>query len=202
MLKNVKSSYFTQLIFSDISEGRKLKLLKHNKNLEKEMNINLSNYKFFSRRYIIYESKRKGREFDGFDNLLIYEGEYLNGERNGKGKEYYYKGRLIFEGEYLNGKINGKWKEYNYEGELLFEGEYLNDKRSVKGKEYDDDGKLRFEGEYLDGKQSEGKVYDDQGNMIYEMKIIIGEGTEYWYNGKLEFEGEYLNCIWNGKGTE
>ena len=61
MLKNVKSSYFTQLIFSDISEGRKLKLLKHNKNLQKEMNINLINYKFFSQRYIIYDSNRKGR---------------------------------------------------------------------------------------------------------------------------------------------
>ena len=30
-----------------------------------------------------------------------------NGERNGKGKEYY-NGKLIFEGEYLNGKRNGK----------------------------------------------------------------------------------------------
>ena len=38
-------------------------------------------------------------------------------------------GKLEFEGEYLNGKRNGKGKEYNYEGKLLFEGEYLNGKR-------------------------------------------------------------------------
>ena len=32
---------------------------------------------------------------------------YLNGERNGKEKEYYYyKNRLEFEGEYLNGERN------------------------------------------------------------------------------------------------
>ena len=37
---------------------------------------------------------------------LIFEGEYLNGERNGKGKEYYYNGNLEFEGEYLNGERN------------------------------------------------------------------------------------------------
>ena len=43
MLKNVKSFYFTQLTFSNISEGKKLKLLKHNKSLQKEMNINLIN---------------------------------------------------------------------------------------------------------------------------------------------------------------
>ena len=29
---------------------------------------------------------------------------YLNGERHGKGKEYYENGRIKFEGEYLNGK--------------------------------------------------------------------------------------------------
>jgi len=28
-------------------------------------------------------------------------GKYLNGERNGKVKEYDYYGKLIFEGEYL-----------------------------------------------------------------------------------------------------
>jgi len=35
---------------------------------------------------------------------LKYEGEYRNGERNGKGKEYYFDGSLRFEGDYLNGK--------------------------------------------------------------------------------------------------
>ena len=28
----------------------------------------------------------------------------MNGEKNGKGKEYDYNGKIIFEGEYLNGK--------------------------------------------------------------------------------------------------
>ena len=39
----------------------------------------------------------------------MYEGEYLNGERNGKGKEYNNYGELIFEGKYYNDKRwNGK----------------------------------------------------------------------------------------------
>jgi len=42
---------------------------------------------------------------------LIFEGEYLNGERNGKGKEYKCEGKLKFEGEYLNGERNGKGKK-------------------------------------------------------------------------------------------
>ena len=66
---------------------------------------------------------------------LEFEGEYLNGERRGKGKEYW-KGKLKFEGEYLNGERHGKGKEYNYEGKLIFEGEYLKGKRwngKIKG---------------------------------------------------------------------
>ena len=46
----------------------------------------------------------KIKEYDSNDNL-IFKGEYLNGKRNGKGKEfehYTYYNRLTFEGEYLN----------------------------------------------------------------------------------------------------
>ena len=39
--------------------------------------------------------------YAGSNSVLKYEGEFSNGERNGKGKEYYYEGNLKFEGEYL-----------------------------------------------------------------------------------------------------
>ena len=69
------------------------------------------------------------KQFFGFDELL-FEGEYLNGERNGKGKEYYFDfenkfdEKIKFDGEYLNGKRNGKGKEYYDNGSLAFEDEY------------------------------------------------------------------------------
>ena len=66
---------------------------------------------------------------------MIYEGEYLNGERNGK--EYDNGGNLIFEGEFIKGKrFNGKEKEYDYRCKLIFEGEYLTGKRNGIGKKY------------------------------------------------------------------
>ena len=49
---------------------------------------------------------------------LEFEGEYSNGEKNGKGKEYDLNGRLTFEGEYLNGEKNGKGKEYGWNGNV------------------------------------------------------------------------------------
>ena len=51
---------------------------------------------------------------------------------SGKGKEYYYDGKLKFEGEYLNGKRNGKGKEYDYGGKLVFEGECINGKNGME----------------------------------------------------------------------
>ena len=59
-------------------------------------------------------------ELDKYDyHLLRYEGEYINGERNGKGKEYYSKNKIKFEGEYLNGK---KWNGNGYDkkGNIIF----------------------------------------------------------------------------------
>ncbi len=40
----------------------------------------------------------------GYNYALKFEEEYSNGERNGKGREYDYKGKLKFEGEFKNGK--------------------------------------------------------------------------------------------------
>ena len=82
--------------------------------------------KFGSIIYGLHNGNGKVKEYND-DGELILEGEYLNGERNGKGKEYRY-GKLRFEGEYLNGKRNGKGKEY-FNNKLICEGEYLNGKR-------------------------------------------------------------------------
>ena len=99
--------------------------------------------------------------------IKVFEGEYLNGEKNGEGKEYYsLDGNLKFEGEYFKGKRNGKGKEYkSIDGYIIFEGEFLNDKRNGKGKEYNYDEELIFEGDYLNGYKWNGR--------IIIMKIIV-----------------------------
>ena len=51
------------------------------------------------------------KEYEG--STLIYEGKYVNGEKNGKGKEYFFGNKIKFDGEYKNGKIwNGKGYDY------------------------------------------------------------------------------------------
>ena len=169
MLTNIKSTYFNNLIFWYVDEREKLKLIKCNKSLQKNLNIGIINYKVFSKKYIIYESNRFGKEYNSFNDNLVYEGEYLNGQRHGKGKEYDDAENLIFEGEYLRGKRHGKGKQYDDEGKLRFEGEYLNGERNGKGKEYNWSGKIIFEGEYLNNIKWLGIGYDNDGNISYKL---------------------------------
>ena len=155
-----------------------------------------------------------------------FKGEYLNGKKNGKGKEYNNQGTLIFEGEYLNGKKwngieydefgkiiseikNGKGTFRKYEcGKLIYEEEYLDGKLTREAKEYTYlNGGLIYEGEVLNQKRNgKGKEYNSiNGSLKFEGEYLLGErhgkGKEY-KNGKLRFEGEYINGKRNGKGKE
>ena len=51
MLKNILSTYFIKFLFSYIEESQKLKLIKYNKSLQKNFNISIINYKYFSKKY-------------------------------------------------------------------------------------------------------------------------------------------------------
>ena len=225
MLNNIKSYFFNRLMFSFIEKLRKLKILKYNKTLQNRLDINIKHYIFNSGRYIIYDSKGKGKEYNGYIDSLIYEGEYLNGERNGKGKEYDNLGNLIYEGDFKNGKRDGQGKLYKNKI-LFYEGEFKKGKRNGKGKSFMR-GKLSFEGEFSEDELRNGNYYDGEGNIkkgFYNGNgyrkladslgniIFEGEYLNWKANGKikqyyqgtniLSFEGEYLNGVKNGKGIE
>ena len=123
-------------------------MIKYSKRLQEKFNRSLSHYKSFSNKYIIYMKNGYGNECDAFTGELIFKGQYLNGERNGKGTEYDGYLKPIFMVDYLNGKRNGKGEEYGWTGKLVFQGEYKNGLRNGKGREYVGSD-LVFEGEYI-----------------------------------------------------
>ncbi len=152
--------------------------------------------------YLNGERNGKGK-VNNIRNLLEFEGEYLNGKRNGKGKIYYSDGDLLLEAEYANGKIK-HGIEYLDKRRVGFDGEYKNGKK-IKGKKYEyfTDGKLKFEGEYINGKKWNGKGFNKNGKIIFELKEGKGFIKEFSNrNDRLEFEGEYSNGERNGKGKE
>ena len=64
----------------------------------------------------------------------------------------------------------------------------------MRGKFYINE-KLEYEGEFLFDKKYNGKGYDENGNIIYELINGTGKVKEYDIYGKLIYEGNYLNGI-------
>ena len=147
---------------------------------------------------------RNGKGMEYHENKSTFEGEYKDGKRiNGKGKIYNNKGNLIFDGDYINGKRNGTVIEYyedieeneeniNTDSNLLikYEGKYIDDQKNGEGIEYQYDDKNQeetiFEGVYKNGEK------------------WTGVGKEYFkMPDKLLFEGEYKEGKrWSGNFFE
>ena len=174
MLNNIRSKYIIRIIFDHFKAKYKYKIVKYNKILQDKLELSLKDYKRFTRTFIIYEteSRDKGKEYMSYDRQLVYEGGFLNGERNGKGKEY------------ENNKVR-------------FDGEYLKGKRK-KGKEYDIDGNLLYRGHYLNGKKWNGHVINTKSKKIYAIRDGKGFVMEFEYFGYFEYVGEYINGERNG----
>ena len=154
LIKEVKSNFFKNDLFSLLSIKTKLSIIKYNKVLQDVLNINKEDNKMYKRRrYKLGDLKGKVREFSLEKNALIFIGEYLEGKRNGEGKEFYNNGQNIFIGKFESGmKISGNGYKLDYEIE----------NGSGYVREYYDDGQLKYEGEYLNGEKN-------------------GQGTEFIY---------------------
>ena len=191
--------YFIKTLFLYIDEGTKLKIIKYNKKLQNILGIKMIHYKYFSKRYIIYEKNNITKEYNINDHLL-FKGKYFNGMRNGKGREYY-SGILKFEGNFVDGKKNGYGEECDYENRPIFKGEYLNNNK-WNGKGYDKNGEIIYE---IHNGNGEIKEFNMFGDLIFEGECkngeINGKGKEY-HDEKIIFEGEYKNGKRNGKGKD
>ena len=101
----------------------------------------------------------------------IFEGFYKNNFLNGKGKHLRYVNEnlqiLVYEGDWLNGRPHGYGKKYD-KGRLIYEGEWQNDKRHGYGKEYVN-GLLQYEGDFQEDKRhGNGKLFQPDGTISYE----------------------------------
>ena len=62
------------------------------------------------------------------NNLIHYNGDWLNGKRNGKGISYYIENnnQIEYNGIWLNDLYNGKGIKYSIEGNIIHNGEWIN----------------------------------------------------------------------------
>ena len=121
-LGTIKVLLIMKKIFLFLTETLKLDLIKYSKNFQKKIGVDIDNYKKASGKLRIIGKFGKGQEYKLDTYEFIFEGEFKNGKKNGKGKEYYENGRIKYEGSYLNGRKNGKGKEYYEIGRIKYEG--------------------------------------------------------------------------------
>ena len=94
---------------------------------------------------------------------ITYIGYWDKGFQFVRGKVFDKNGKLVFEGEYKNGKRDGKGV-YNYEGGEKFEGTFVNGLREGQGVFTWKDG-IRWEGPFKnDDMNGEGMIFDGQGS--------------------------------------
>jgi len=103
------------------------------------------------------------------DDKSVYEGEWSNGKKHGKGKQIWIDGS-IYEGYWFENQANGFGRLIHNDGDV-YEGEWQNDKAWGHGRYLHMDG-AEYNGEWQDDKQH-------------------GKGIEKWPDGAV-YEGEYL----------
>ena len=89
-----------------------------------------------------------------------YVGNLENGIRNGYGK-LYENDILVYEGEWVNNKYDGKGKLYFKNGNVKYDGNWCNGKE-VSGINYFENGSLLFESAF---DISESIIFDQEGDI-------------------------------------
>ena len=81
-----------------------------------------------------------------------YIGQFKDGLYHGKGKLYNEKGILVYEGDFINGKPEGKGKYIEDDGEYYI-GQWKNGLKHGKGIFYYKNGTIKYDGNWINDKK-------------------------------------------------
>ena len=130
---------------------------------------------------------------------LKEKGSYVNGEEQGIWKRWYDNGQLEEKGNYVNGQKQEIWEQWYGNGQLRKKGSYVNGEEQGIWKEWHDNGQLRKKGSYVNGgKQGIWKWWYNDGQLFEKGSYENGEKQGIWErwwddNGQLEEKGNYVN---------
>ena len=111
----------------------------------------------------------------------VYEGQWKDGSRHGKGKTFYGSGNIQYDGDFYNGYKKGQGTLYDTKGNVIYKGGWDLNKYNESGVEYENDGLLRYEGNWKYGlKDGNGRLYHPDGKTIkYEGALHLN-----YFDGK------------------
>uniref|UniRef100_A0A8C4X312 Histone-lysine N-methyltransferase SETD7 n=1 Tax=Erpetoichthys calabaricus TaxID=27687 RepID=A0A8C4X312_ERPCA len=105
-----------------------------------------------------------------------FEGHFVHGEKNGRGKFYFFDGSTL-EGFYVDDALQGQGI-YTYEDGGVLHGTYMDGELNGPAQEYDSEGVMIFKGQYKDNnRHGECWVYYPDGGSMFGEVNEEGEMT-------------------------
>ena len=148
------------------------------------------------------------KEYYEDGTTLKFEGNYIQGKKEGEGSVYYPNGKMQYKGGFKEGRPHGYGKHYyrdffggKYGGCVKYEGGYVQGQMEGEGSFYFPNGKLLYKGNFKDGKPlnfvsqsqskpKEGKQQSTPTPLHSSSSIFSTTYTsQYHTNGNLAFTG-------------
>lgn len=135
-------------------------------------------------------------------DYITYTGEWKNNKKNGYGIETCHEDNSVYEGDFVDGEKEGKGI-LKYNDGSYYNGSFKHSKFEGEGEFHWPDGK-KYMGQFKEGKiNGKGEYTWPNGNKYvgcYENGIKKGEGVYYWKSGNY-FKGNFLNNNMHGDGV-
>ncbi|KAK1175227.1 histone-lysine N-methyltransferase SETD7 [Acipenser oxyrinchus oxyrinchus] len=125
-----------------------------------------------------------------------FEGHFVHGEKNGRGKFYFFDGSTL-EGYYVDDALQAQGV-YTYEDGAVLHGTYLEGELNGPAREYDAEGRLIFKGQYKDNTRHGvcWLYYPDRGSLVGEVNEegeMTGSKVAYLYpDGRIALHGKFI----------
>ena len=116
----------------------------------------------------VFNKKCSGDKYNGFGKLIFDNGYYYIGQfkdniPNGKGNAYDQNGNLMYEGDFINGVREGNGKLIVDNG-YYYIGQFKDNIINGKGNVYDKNGNVMYEGDFINGvREGNRKLIVDNG---------------------------------------
>jgi len=114
---------------------------------------NISYKKYYEGQWFNDRKEGYGKLIYGYFGNSYYEGQWLNDQYNGKGILHDDHRSFTYEGDFVNGKRQGHGKCTDDENGSFYIGEWFDDRPHGKGIFYDWTGHVRYEGYFTNGKK-------------------------------------------------
>lgn len=134
----------------------------------------------------------------------VYEGEFEEDVREGRGSLYHSNGNVKYTGEWKNDKPNGIGVLFHENGNKFYEGKWEEGSACGQGVLFNELGRIEYEGQFEKSKKSGiGIAYYEDGSKYkgeWKDDEINGFGSFFYSTGELSYRGSWHNSKRDGHG--